>query len=400
MISNVKLISISKLLFALYVFYESVLQYVISPITGLSYVLLFGAVMLLLIYNRRMIADRNAIMFLLFGVYVVTIGMLVAKDTNKVLTTAVHYFEYVIAFYLVGCYSREDKNIDFSVKTIILLGIIASLSQIFVGKSTIRQSIAENVNTNTTGIMITYALGFLLYYFIYIKKTRFRIILVSGIVLLFVFCIVQTGSKKGIITSGMLFLFWLWICYEEAFKKMNSMVRIIITITLIIGTYYAYKWYTTEYSDMYSYVQYRMENIGGLSTQERIHLIKEGFQIFLNHPLFGVGFNNARYYTYLSTYTHCFYTELLACTGIIGTLIFIIPMINVFAILMKKLNYDRYKNYRTENVKTKYLMVIYVMLLTMNLASIMLYMFSHFFAFSIINGYILISSDERTYLNQ
>ena len=121
----------------------------------------------------------------------------------------------------------------------------------------------------------------------------------------------------------------------------------------------------------------------GESDQARIEMIKEGLLIFVSHPIFGVGFNNARYYISYATYTHCFYAEMLACTGIIGTILFGYAMIRPWAIIVKTRRRIRLRD-SLQNTK-----IIYIVFLLLNFTQIafyaqnLMYVFSVFSAFAI-----------------
>jgi len=57
--------------------------------------------------------------------------------------------------------------------------------------------------------------------------------------------------------------------------------------------------------------------------------------VFAAHPLMGVGLNNYRFYSKYGLYSHCTYTELLSCCGIIGSFFFILFCIALFSAIRK-----------------------------------------------------------------
>ena len=57
-----------------------------------------------------------------------------------------------------------------------------------------------------------------------------------------------------------------------------------------------------------------------------------GFNLFLENPLFGIGFNNFQEYFYTGQYSHSDYIESLASTGIVG---FILYQGSYFVLLLK-----------------------------------------------------------------
>ena len=56
----------------------------------------------------------------------------------------------------------------------------------------------------------------------------------------------------------------------------------------------------------------------GFEHNVRHDMYVEGFKIFLQHPIFGVGLNNFGKYFYTGQYSHSDYMEPLATTGLVG----------------------------------------------------------------------------------
>ena len=118
----------------------------------------------------------------------------------------------------------------------------------------------------------------------------------------------------------------------------------------------------------------------------RVLFFIEGLSIFLLHPVFGVGYNNARYHNSISmTYTHSLYSELPACTGLIGTALFCYALVRPWFLIQKERN-----RIKTEdsllNTKLKYVLAIFVVFLAANLAQIAFYSYNLMYVFAVVCG--------------
>ena len=83
-------------------------------------------------------------------------------------------------------------------------------------------------------------------------------LIASSITLLFMFCIIQTVSKKAILGAVLLLLLWFFLCFQATFLKMNWFIRLFLLVVLFLGAYYAYDWYTINYEQNYEYLSNRL----------------------------------------------------------------------------------------------------------------------------------------------
>ena len=68
-----------------------------------------------------------------------------------------------------------------------------------------------------------------------------------------------------------------------------------------------------------------MDRFSTISTgdETRIGMYQEAYQFFKSSPLFGIGFNNYRLLSVYHTYSHSTYAEVLACTGLLGAVLYL-----------------------------------------------------------------------------
>ncbi len=378
---------ISKAMFLLYIVYDNVTSYSLFFVRGLSSVLLLGSLILVLFHDRfRLIGDNSLQALVVFTAYIFISGFVVAVDYSLVISTTITLMESLIVFYLAIRYIEIDQTPAYVMIVFVVQALAAVSIMIFRGSGLNRISIAENVNVNTLGVMLAFAIGFTLFLIIGDGSPK-KFAIGIPIVFILLFGIMLTASKKGILAAAAFIVLWIFFSYRWTFAKMNKLLRIGLFIILIATSFYVYRWFIGNYAEQLDYVRYRMSMLYvGESDQARIQLIKEGFSIFLSHPLFGVGFNNARFYTSLNTYTHCFYSELFACTGIIGVFIFGYALFRPGYVLFRKLKATGRRG-TVARTQMFYMIMIFLILLALCLAIIIFYMPTLMYVFAIITGY-------------
>ena len=365
---------ISKLCFLLYIVYANVASYSLFFVKGLSSVLLIGALLTELWSDGfKLHTNRSFIAFVIFTLYVLGSGLLVAVSYDTVFSTAMPFLESLLVFYLTVSYAMYDKNTCFVMNVFIAQALLAAIVVIFNGVGKQRLSIADSVNVNTIGVMLAYAIGFILYMLIREKqKPLILVVGISCIAVLFI-GILLAVSKKGIFTAVTVVLVWVLLCYRFTIKKLNGIYKILIFAAIIAIAVFTVGWFTTNYTFQVQILKTRMSQLySGDSDQDRIRLFLEGFTIFFNHPIMGVGFNNSRFYSFRSTYTHSLYSELFACTGIIGVFIFSYGLFRPFHQIFKYITryHDRYD---IDHIRRVYVWVLYVVLLVLGLVQIVFY---------------------------
>jgi len=178
--------------------------------------------------------------------------------------------------------------------------------------------------------------------YIYRYKNYLKYLHITNIIIS-IFLILITASKKGILFGSLLLFIYLLFSHNK-FKKI-----IYIAGTLFLGWMIAIQYFNIDkLFEKVSYGLIRFERLFGLggthidkSSQDRMNLIKNGLEKFSEHPYFGFGIDNFRYY--FNFYAHNNYVELLFDVGIIGTVIYYM----MYIILIKKTTYlkDKFLKY-------------------------------------------------------
>ena len=381
---------LSKILFAIYIVYTNVLSFSLFRVQFLSIALLIGATGLELIHDHfRIRIDRSLLAILFFALYALISGTLTAVNYERVLNSTLSLIEWLIVFYLILCYTISDGNPHFSMAVFIIQALSAVSFMLLSGTGLKRLSISESVNVNTLGTTYAFAIAFIMYFLIEKNNKPIKWVISIVAIAALLAGIMLTVSKKAIITGAVLILLWIVLCYRFTFAKLKRIWKIIIFIGVVAVGFYVYRWFTSSYALQVEVFLFRMGNLYvGESDQERIQLIKEGFLVFLQHPFFGVGFNNARFHVSYNTYTHCLYTEVLSCTGLIGTLIFGFALVRpglIAAKIRKEVKHIDHILY----TKMAYLNAIFIVFLLYNFMQITFYAQNLMYVFSVFSAFVV-----------
>lgn len=272
---------------------------------------------------------------------------------------------------LLSFFSRPNKKeINNILKIITLTGSFVSLYVIIIAIypnlyiDYLSNFIAEKSSTNTIrmlrlkyGVMIggnvtlvnqILVLSMLILinkYFIYdVKEGKAKAVLM----ILLGFCAVFLVNRKGELLAFLLvivyaLLFGGSIGQNTRFRKALKYVLIGI-MALTILTVVAVR---MGLADRYlRFIFYFTTNNREEMFSGRLELWGIGFKLFAEHPIFGIGWGNTKYHinmfnsanqTYIEN-VHCILLQLLAETGLIGTTLYMIPVVYIIRQMKKTVN--------------------------------------------------------------
>lgn len=387
---HIKWMGISKVMFVIFLIYREVLS--ASIFAGNSGLIMWGLLGITLItallgMNFHLPLFHGLPAYTIFIIYSFATGMLVAVDREYVTFSTMEYVVCLFVFFLICAYTQNDGSINFVADAFIIMGLVTVAVCLSRGMSFQRISISDSVNTNKIGTIMTFSIAFLLFRIIKMKRSFLYISTSIVVMLLFAFVLVLTVSKKSIFAGIFLIATWFLVCYRKIFQKRHPILRYTIFILLIVVIAISSNWFINKYMDRFSYLLTRMSELeSGNSSIWRRQLISDAIKTFLQHPVIGVGLNNCRYYTNIRMYSHCFYTEVLACTGIIGTIIFIAPIISTGKYLMTQMREMR-NNDTLERAELLFLNIIFLTLLFTSIAQIIFYSIQLMYVLAVIIAY-------------
>ena len=149
-------------------------------------------------------------------------------------------------------------------------------------------------------------------------KNILKYLLIFAAISLVVFEIINAGSRKGIIFTILIILFY----YSNSFMRIGNINKIIYIIlgsifiyqvaTYVMDSKYFYRFFQSFYYEEVSYVELH-----------RYALAQDGLRMFYEKPIFGWGADGFRHFNNIDkTYSHMNFMELLVNYGIIGFMLF------------------------------------------------------------------------------
>lgn len=378
---KVSFYQISKLLFAGYVVFSQAIRYTPFSNQKITTILLVLSVFFNILGTNRVFMGKYITWFAAFIIYALVTGAVVIVGQDPFVMSMRHLLEYFVSFYLIYSFSKEDRNIDFSVIVFIILAVAMSFFNLVMGEGINRITFSENLNVNTIAIVMMFAIGFVLYCFIREKVTIVGWAIGFSLIALFIYMILITVSKKAILGTGFLIGFWALWCTGK--KSSNSPFRKLILFCVIMGgLYFGYDLFVKYMPTQYEYLLLRMSQLAeGSSSDKRRELIIQGFEVFSRYPIIGVGLNNFRFYTSYNTYSHCFYSELFACTGLFGASLFFIPFFTGVKSALKR--FFEEKDMIVKN-QIRFIIAILICLMGTSIAQIIFYEYELIFILGVI----------------
>lgn len=291
-----------------------------------------------IVLKRLNIGRINPIvkMYVIFGVYAMLTGIVVSVDKGQFLSSAFTYISFTLVAFEVWYISFRKNNSKWILDYIYALALLCAVTTIFNGQDYMTEvvvtTMSEFNNPNTLGVLMYVGI-----FTVVLQKEALEkyFILRYLSVFAFLYVILLTGSRKAFFAGIGLFLLWIVEYLREKKKEKTtiktSFIIIIIILSIIVALNYMVNVYigTTGFERLFL-----LFKEGG--TSERVQLIKSAVQYWKQSPIFGIGLDQFKIVNSKEYYSHSTYAEILSCTGIIGCLIFFIPLLKLFIVSVKK----------------------------------------------------------------
>jgi len=154
-------------------------------------------------------------------------------------------------------------------------------------------------------------------------------VLLVGLFVLLAFGIILSGSRKGFVGLLLMIAAWLWFCFRQSL--FSRPLYPLLALSALFGTYLLVDsvWEST-YLGARLQLTLQDETILG---RARTQMYREAVDLFLAHPLAGVGFGNFKTYSWFQMYSHSDYMEALSTTGAIGSALYFV----IYPVLWRRL---------------------------------------------------------------
>ena len=196
------------------------------------------------------------------------------------------------------------------------------------------------------------------------------------LIILFFCSTIASGSRKYLIADACLILIWAITLLRVRWAKGNTQERLILIISLLFflaaGIF--------VFRNMYigSSMHQRMLDVDDMGNQHRIRNYRKALEIFIEHPLFGGGYDQFRYLSGAGGYAHSTYAEAIADFGLVGCVLYFTPIL----ITTKRITSNAFGG--TRDYKSMLLFAFCLSELFLGVGQIFFMGFQHFIAWTIL----------------
>lgn len=409
---------------------------------GLEVILLSATLVLLLLYyivsNESLIIYRVEAMWFVFLIYFI-FNILYQGRFMKL--HMLDIFIFIFAFLLLLFYKINVNYFIIALKTIFVFSLIYALSTLFqffytdlylshfLHRFTHAQS--EEIlrllrNDNYTGFtaQTAYIAGFLVYgigsvFILYnntIKK-HYRLLLILSLPLLF-YSLLLT-NKRAHFLFMIIALMITYLFSTEVKRFLNQMMKFIVGIgLLLLTTIITFLNYTPNIDSQIGRFYLRIEKTiegfiaGEDITSGRIYLYEYALNLFNESPILGIGWRRFQEISIgvinidRGSHPHNIYFQLLTELGIIGFILFMIPVVYVFIRTIKLLLnsdviFSQDSKWKVALQYSLYVQSFFLLYgITGNLLTDHIFLLMYFFAVSIVLSSMKYAKVQQESLNQ
>ena len=327
------LIRFSKLFYMLLILYYGWFQIVFFQIPNMLLILgagMIGCIILHSFVTRTKIINALTIELILWILFVFTsyiFGIFVAINHEFLLNALMTFMEFLFLIFGITYISKHDGKIEFFINVLILFALLCAITTVFWGVDYGQGRISMGFNNNPNSLGITMALGVCCILFKHsFKKLLFSIVSFSAVVLLIYVCLL-TGSRKSFLSILMIITYWIVFVLLKDIKELKFTEKVKGIVSILLVTFVGYYFLIPLFKDSILIERLILLFESGSDTREDMYSV--ALEYFKQSPMVGIGFNNFRALSAFGTYSHSTYSEALACTGIIGCILYFSPYIKL-----------------------------------------------------------------------
>lgn len=329
--------------------------------------------------SNRLFKNGIGVWFSL-GIYALVFGIMIAIDRVSLFESLLKYLSSVMICYSISQIIYIEKKVGWFLKSYLFICVLCSLQIIFNGYGNNSLSLGEGNNVNYLGLFMVYGIFCLAYLYKPESLSMFDTMMVSTGIITFLYVILKTASRKSMIAAIGFIVFWLITLVADYIKTKNYRKLMLLfsfsVIVLILFSNRIIDYYSSSYAWERMTYLFIADSEANLI---RFKMYSDGISMFLDSPLFGVGFDQYKFYSYYGLYSHSTYIEMLACCGLIGVILYFYPLIDI----IKKL----FLNYKKDFYHSSLMLLLISVQLFIGVGAILFYdLFHMIFMMSILNS--------------
>ena len=337
--------------------------------------------MAVIYFNPLEVITHDVKRILLFTVCCAISALIVATYPKSSINGIVQLMQCLLLMVIAIYICIREGSLKFCSRTIVIVMAAAVIYTLLNAESlNERLALSEDGNANVFGHNAV--LGLCLTPLLFENKTFVKRILQFALTILFATGVVFSASRMSFITLIGYCAFYLIIISPRSTK--TSQFSRGVRFLGVLGVAIAAMGLIVPFLEN-TLIAERMEDLFAvLDTGEgdgmgRLYLYEEAWRSFLKAPLFGVGYANFAP-LHGGVYTHSTYAEILSCTGLVGSLLFLSYYLYIFRMLKWGIQLDNKAQTETNHC----LLMVFIVLLLLGVGEILIYKIKYFVVYGIL----------------
>lgn len=330
---NPQLVSIIKFLVVLMIIYEGwyLQKYNAIPLLlqGLA-ALIIVLTVVLLIMNTSCKINKLIVYWVIFGVYSLLAAIVVRANMSIVTDSIFTYLAFVAVIGCGGIVAKYTEDYSWFSKAVLLVSVLSAYFALFHAApykngSYFVTTMGWRNNPNNLGLVM--GIGTFILLFPERRVTKLGWVVRVFLAFVFFMVTVNTGSRSALVCDlaviGMFIYSRLRTLKgtraDRLIKKALLIFAVLVVAVVAINMISAGNFSTSG-------IRRLLDKFNAKSFSGRTDLYDTAWEMYFEHPVFGIGYNCFASTSGYGYFTHSTYMELLACTGTIGFLLFLGPV--------------------------------------------------------------------------
>ncbi len=267
----------------------------------------------------------EVVLYVAFVAWGALTGFLLATNQSLVVGYAKLLSQELVLAFALAQYVRERGTPTF----VFLLLLVVPLCLFWYARSTGQLATAQEggrggswrmtsflANSNAVATLCLYG-AFSVAYFLWNRKKQGLVFWPLLALPFIASSLVASGSRKNLLVVGVFALMWALLTYGRA---KNSRVRSVLLLLTVVAALYVAGRFVVESTRVGE--RFRQASGDRYGSRVRYNLYAEGWEMFVQSPIQGVGLGNFVAHSSTGQYAHSDLMEVLATTGIVGFLLY------------------------------------------------------------------------------
>ena len=268
-------------------------------------------------------------------VYCTITSIFVADNSLSALKSTVTFTAFVVICFIISYISIELRSINWLLNMIICIVLIDCIWTAILGinQPGYGRILGANNNPNTLGVIMLLGVFSLAFRF---NRNLYSSLLGLVLSLLPLYTIIRCGSRKCFIATTLFLFLWIGSLTLSVFHNYSYGYLVLFLLGLVISGLVIGCFFYTIYLN--TELAIRMSELNDISDNSRVYLYQRAYELFKENPFFGVGMD--QYKNRAGTggvMSHSTYAEMIADFGIVGSFIYLMPILQSIIIAIKEL---------------------------------------------------------------